>query len=49
VGHKVEISGVMAPAGTSGTTASNGGVAGVGVPPLVRVQSVKMLAPTCGR
>jgi hypothetical protein len=46
VGHKVEITGAMAPVGTSG---SNGGVAGVGVPPLIRVDSVKMLSLTCGR
>lgn len=46
VGHKVEIAGVMTPVGTAG---SNGGVSGVGVPPMVRVESVKMIAPTCAR
>jgi hypothetical protein len=48
VGHKVEIAGTMAAVGTAGS-ASNGGTVGVGTPPMVRVQSVKMLAATCGR
>ena len=49
VGHRVEIVGVLpsaadnAPVGTSGTTP------GSGPPPLLKVESVKMLSSTCSR
>jgi hypothetical protein len=43
VGHKVEIAGfVEEPAATNGTATSVNG-------PMVKVQSIKMLAETCGR
>jgi len=43
VGHKVEISGqVVAPAATSGTAGSAEG-------PKVKVESIRMIAETCGR